>query len=431
MKSNNKGFGLFGWLIVIAVLSAGGWFGYKYWQNSRGTKYTFDTAAAKKGSLTQSVTATGVLNPVINVQVGSQISGNIQKLSADWNSKVTAGQVVAQIDPAVYKAALTQAQGNLANALAAQTLAQINLKRSQDLRAKDSTPQSSLDQAQATLDQASAQVKTSQGSLDLAQANLDHCSIISPVDGIVITRNVDVGQTVAAGLNAPVIFVIANDLSKMQIDTNISEADIGNVTVGQDVDFLVDAFPYTTFKGKVTQVRNSPTTVQNVVTYDAVIGVSNDDLKLKPGMTANLTIIINHKDDVTQIPNSAFRVRMPDELLPKDSPTPQPAASPSTPQPVASQTTTAQTDASPARGGGSGRKKGGDPSLRFSRTVYVMVPGDKIPKPVKIKIGITDGAFTEVTDGLKEGDNVVTSVTSSQTGGTTQQSSNPFAQRRF
>src|SRR2546425_349540 len=145
MKSNNKGAIPVGWLIILAVVAAGGWFGYRYWQNSGGTKYQFDTVPAKRGPLTQSVTATGALNPVINVQVGSQISGNIQKLYADWNSKVTAGQVVAQIDPSVYKAAVTQAEGNVANAKAALALAQVNLKRSQDLRAKDSTPQANLD----------------------------------------------------------------------------------------------------------------------------------------------------------------------------------------------------------------------------------------------------------------------------------------------
>ncbi len=414
MKSNNKGSIPYLWIIVLAVLAAGSFYGYKYWRSSHATKYEYDTAAAKKGPITQSVTATGILNPVINVQVGSQVSGNIQKLFADWNSKVTAGQIVAQIDPAVFQAQVTQAEGNLDNSKAALTLAQINLKRSQDLRAKDSTPQSSLDQAQASVDQAAAQVKTNQGSLDRARANLKNCSIVSPVDGIVITRNVDVGQTVAAGLNAPIFFVIAKDLGNMQIDTNISEADIGNVTEGQDVDFKVDAFPYNTFHGKVVQVRNSPTTVQNVVTYDAVIGVSNPDLKLKPGMTANLTVIIVHKDDAIQIPNSALRVRMPDELLPKDSPSPQAGASP----------------AKSGGGGGMGKKKG-DPALRFSRTVYVLKEGEKVPQPVKIKIGISDGAFTEVLDGLKEDDNVVTSVYSTQSGAQ-QQPSNPFSQgRRF
>lgn len=411
MKSNNKGSLPIGWIITIVVVALCGFYGYKYWQNSHGTKYEFDTAAAKRDALTQSVTATGILNPVINVQVGSQVSGNIQKLFADWNSKVTAGQVVAQIDPALFQAAVTQAEGNLDNSKAALALAQIQLKRTQDLRAKDSTPQSTLDQAVATVDQAAAQVKTNEGSLALARANFNNCSIVSPVDGIVITRNVDVGQTVAAGLNAPVIFVIANDLSKMQIDTNISEADIGNITEGQDVDFQVDAFPYTTFHGKVIQVRDSPTTVQNVVTYDAVIGVSNPDLKLKPGMTANLTVIIQHKDDVVLVPNSAFRVRMPQELLPKDA-------------------SAAQAGASPEKGaGGPGKKKEkGDPALRLSRTIYVLQDGEKVPNPVKVKIGITDGAFTKITDGLKEGDQVVTSVFDTQSPNA--QSANPFGPQR-
>ncbi len=429
MKPNNKGGIPIGWIILLAIIAAAGFFGFRYWKSSGGPKYQFDTVAAKRGELTQSVTATGVLNPVINVQVGSQISGNIQELYADWNSKVTAGQVVAQIDPSVYKAQVKQQEGNLANAKAALKLAQLNLQRSQDLRKTDSTPQASLDQAQAAVDQAAASVKTSEGSLQLAQANLDHCSIVSPVDGVVITRNVDVGQTVAAGLNAPVIFVIANDLTKMQIDTNVSEADIGNITVDEDVDFLVDAFPYTTFKGKVIQVRNSPTTVQNVVTYDAVIGVSNPDLKLKPGMTANLTIIISHKEDVVQIPNSALRVRLPDELLPQASPSP--GASPQ----AAGQGQGRPGGGGNGGGGGGGKRKGGgDPSLRMTRTVYVMADGDKVPKPVKIKIGITDGAFTEVTEGLNEGDKVVTGAINTQTGASqTAPNPNPFGGggRRF
>ncbi|HWB61437.1 MAG TPA: efflux RND transporter periplasmic adaptor subunit, partial [Chthoniobacteraceae bacterium] len=366
MKSNNKGGALVGWVIVLGFLAVTGFFGYRYWQNSHKTVYQFDTQPAKLGDITQSVTATGTLNPVINVQVGSQVSGNIKSLGADWNSKVTAGQVVAQIDPALFKAQVTQAQGNLDNAKAALKLANIQLDRTKDLRAKDSTPQSALDQAQATVDQATAQVETTQGALDLAKANLKNCDIVSPVDGIVISRNVDVGQTVAAGLNAPVVFVIAKDLSKMQIDTNVSEADIGNVTEGLDVDFKVDAFPYNTFHGKVTQVRNSPTTVQNVVTYDAVISVANDDLKLKPGMTANLTVIVQHKENVLQIPNSAFRVRMPEELL---APSPSPAPSAST-----------AAAASPAQGpdgnnGGGKHKGGGDPALRLQRTVYVLPAG--------------------------------------------------------
>jgi len=344
---------------------------------------------------------------VINVQVGSQVSGNIKKLYADWNSHVKAGQVVAQIDPAVFKAAVTQADGNLANSVAALKLAQIQLKRTQDLRAKDSTPQSTLDQAVATVDQAAATVKTNQGALDLAQANLNNCSIVSPVDGIVITRSVDVGQTVAAGLNAPVVFVIANNLEKMQIDTNVSEADIGTVVEGQDVDFTVDAFPYTTFHGKVTQVRNSPTTVQNVVTYDAVIGVANPESKLKPGMTANASIVVAHRDNTIQVQNSVFRVRLPDDLA----------------------KAMGVSGAAKTPGEHHSHDKKKNDSARFDRTVYVLEDGQKMPKEVKVKIGITDGINTEVTDGLKPGDKVVTSIFDTQQSNGSAPA-NPFTQRR-
>src|SRR6476661_10278480 len=270
---------------------------------------TYQTANVTRGPITQAVTATGTLNPVLNVQVGSQVSGNISKLFADYNSQVKAGQVVAQIDPALFQATVTQAEGDLANAQAALELARINAKRTQDLFARKTSAQADVDQATATLHQAEANVKIKQGALDKAKADLDHCTIKSPIDGVVISRSVDVGQTVAASLQAPVIFAIANDLTKMQIDANVAEADVGVVTIDQDVSFTVDAFPTQTFHGKVVQVRNAPITVQNVVTYDTVIGVSNPDLKLKPGMTANVSIVAARKDNVLQIKNAALRYR--------------------------------------------------------------------------------------------------------------------------
>jgi len=237
----------------------------------------YQTTAVSRGPITQAVTATGTLNPVVNVQVGSQVSGNIAKLFADFNSQVKAGQVVAQIDPALFQATVTQAEGDLASAQAALELAKLNAARTQELFAKKNSSQADLDQAMANLHQAEANVKIKQGALDKAKADLDHCRITSPVDGVVISRNVDVGQTVAASLQAPVIFTIANDLTKMQIDSNVAEADVGAVVVDQAVDFTVDAFPNRTFHGKVVQVRNAPITVQNVVTYDTVIGVANPD----------------------------------------------------------------------------------------------------------------------------------------------------------
>src|SRR5437762_10823997 len=267
------------------------------------------TANVTRGPITQLVTATGTLNPVINVQVGSQVSGNIAKLFADFNSEVKAGQTVAQIDPMLFQAAVTQAEGDVANAQAALELAKVNAERIQKLFIQKNSSQQDLDTANANLHQAEANVKIKQGALDKAKADLDHCTITSPINGVVISRNVDVGQTVAASLQAPVIFQIANDLTKMQIDSNVAEADVGTVQVGQDVEFTVDAFPTQTFHGKVVQVRNAPITVQNVVTYDTVIGVSNPDLKLKPGMTANVSIIIARKDNVLQIKNAALRYR--------------------------------------------------------------------------------------------------------------------------
>ncbi|PYK45606.1 MAG: efflux RND transporter periplasmic adaptor subunit [Verrucomicrobia bacterium] len=339
----------------------------------------FQTTSVTRGPITQAVTATGTLNPVVNVQVGSQVSGNIQKLFVDFNSKVKAGDVVAQIDPVLFKATVTQAEGDLASAQAALELAKINATRTQALVSKQNSSQQDLDQAMANLHQAEANLKIKQGALDKAKADLDHCTITSPVDGEVISRSVDVGQTVAASLQAPVIFTIANDLTKMQIDANVAEADVGVVAVDQAVDFTVDAFPARTFHGKVVQVRNAPITVQNVVTYDTVIGVSNPDLKLKPGMTANVSIMIAHRDDVLQIKNAALRYR--------------PADAATTPQ---QGRTTSSSGGRPV----AGRER------KSERTVYVL-SGNR-PKPVQIKTGISDGVVTELLEGLPEGDRIIT-----------------------
>jgi HlyD family secretion protein len=365
-------------------------------QCRRGGAANYQTAAVTRGPLTQAVTATGTLNPVVNVQVGSQVSGNIAKLFADFNSQVKAGQVVAQIDPAIFQATVTQAEGDVANAQAALELARVNAQRTQELFAKKNSSQADVDQATATLHQAEASVKIKQGALDKAKADLDHCTIASPIDGVVISRNVDVGQTVAASLQAPVIFAIANDLTKMQIDSNVAEADIGVITVGQDVDFTVDAFPMQTFRGKVVQVRNAPITVQNVVTYDTVIGVSNPDLKLKPGMTANVSIIVAHKDNVLQIKNAALRYRPAD----------------TTPSATRASSAKATTAAGSTSSSGRGRLGGGGREQRSERTVYLL-RGSR-PAPVQIKTGISDGIVTEVIEGLKEGDQVVTAELSSQ-----------------
>jgi HlyD family secretion protein len=394
------------WLALVAGLFILA-FVVRQCRNSGAANY--QTASITRGPVTQAVTATGTLNPVVNVQVGSQVSGNIAKLFVDFNSQVKAGQVVAQIDPALFQATVTQAEGDLANAQAALELAKVNATRTQELFAKKTSSQADVDQAIANLHQAQANVKIKQGALDKAKADLDHCTITSPIDGVVISRNVDVGQTVAASLQAPVIFAIANDLTKMQIDANVAEADVGVVKVDQNVDFTVDAFPMQTFQGKVVQVRNAPITVQNVVTYDTVIGVSNPDLKLKPGMTANVSIVIAHKDDVLQIKNAALRYRPPDAT------------------PVETRRTSTSRAGRPGRG-----RSGTGQEGRAERTVYVLPSGASHPKPVQIKTGISDGIMTEVIEGLKEGDRVVTAEVTS-TAARTSTPANPFsgAPRRF
>jgi HlyD family secretion protein len=360
-------------------------------------KADYQTAAVTRGPLTQAVTATGTLNPVVNVQVGSQISGNIAKLYVDFNSRVKAGQVVAQIDPVLFQAVVTQAEGDLASAQAALELAKLNATRTQQLFNQKNSSQADLDQAMASLHQAEANVKIKQGALEKAKADLDHCTITSPIDGVVISRNVDVGQTVAASLQAPVIFTIANDLTKMQIDANVAEADVGVVEVGQNVDFTVDAFPTRTFHGKVVQVRDAPITVQNVVTYDTVIGVSNPDLKLLPGMTANVSIVVAHKNDVLQVKNAALRYR-----------------------PAGAASVDRASKFTPGK-----RPSNGSHEHRTERTVYVL-RGSR-PEPVQIKTGISDGIVTEVVEGLKEGDRVVTAeLTRTADSGTV----NPFNRPR-
>ena len=391
-----------GLLIVASVV--------RQCRNGRAENY--QVATVTRGAITQAVTATGTLNPVVNVQVGSQVSGNIAKLFVDFNSQVKAGQVVAQIDPVLFQATVTQAEGDLANAQAALELAKVNATRTQELFARKTSSQADLDQAMANLHQAEANVKIKQGALNKAKADLDHCTITSPIDGVVISRNVDVGQTVAASLQAPVIFQIANDLTKMQIDANVAEADVGALEIDQDVDFTVDAFPMRTFRGKVVQVRNAPITVQNVVTYDTVIGVSNPDLKLKPGMTANVSIIVAQKDNVLQIKNAALRYR-PAEA----------ASAEMSSAKVASGGSTSRTPGSAQRDAGRERR----PS---ERTVYILSGGR--PKSVQIKTGISDGVVTEVIEGLKEGDRVITAELASKSSAASTPA-NPFSggARRF
>lgn len=390
-------------LLAVAALVAGWW----YFHDSGPEALRYDTADITRGDLTQVVTATGILNPVLNVQVGSQISGNIQKLYADFNSPVKQGQVVAQLDPSIYKAIVHQQEADLASSKAALELAQLNAKRKNDLLQQHAAPQADVDTANATLHQAEATVQMKDANLEKARADLDHCTIYSPIDGTVISRAVDVGQTVAAAMNAPVLFTVANDLTKMQIDSSVAEADVGNVDLNQSVDFTVDAFPFRTFHGTVVQVRNAATTVQNVVTYDVVISVTNDDLKLKPGMTTNLSIVIAQRENVLKLPNAALRFRPPvDAATPtpvKGSPAPSPA------KPAAAK----------------GRRGGAGP--RGERTIYVLKAGASKPEPVQAKLGISDGITSEILAGLEEGQKVVTGIENPPPANGMTKSTNPIS----
>jgi HlyD family secretion protein len=388
-------------LVVVAAFAvvAAGVGAWRWRAGSQKPKFQVDTAQLANGRIIAKVTATGTLSAIVTVQVGSQVSGRIAALYADFNSAVKKGQLIAKIDPQLFDAAVAQARanlvaakGNLAKAKAQAVDARRQSDRSRTLAAQKliaqadaDTSEANADAAQASVEAAAGAVEQAKASLQQAEVNLAYTNIISPTSGIVISRNVDVGQTVAASLQAPTIFVIAEDLAKMQVDTSVAEADVGRLRAGMEATFTVDAYPSETFKGVVRQIRNAPQTVQNVVTYDAVIDVDNPDLRLKPGMTANVTFVYGEKDDVLRVPNAAMRFRPPPDLL-------------------------AQSGAAPA--GGNRAKSGAgegtrQPSTPDRRTVWVL--REEKPSPVRIRIGISDGSFTEVVEGeIKAGDVVIT-----------------------
>jgi HlyD family secretion protein len=332
------------------------------------------------------VTATGTLSALVTVQVGSQISGRIQDLLVDFNSPVKKGQVIARIDPRLFAAAAEQAranhiaaQANLERARAGEVEARRQYQRTLALATQRVAAQADLDVAEAAARTAAAEVRAAAAALgqaraarDQAETTLAYTTIVSPSDGIVISRNVDTGQTVAASFQAPTLFVIAEDLRQMQVDTNVAEADVGRLRPGTIARFTVDAYPSETFEGRIRQIRNAPQTIQNVVTYDAVIDVGNAELKLKPGMTANVTFIYAERSQALLVPNAALRFRPP-------------AA-------VAGAT--------------------GSSTVEGDRRVIWRLGADGTAEALPIRIGVSDGAMTEVTDGaLEVGDRVITEAT--------------------
>jgi HlyD family secretion protein len=401
--------------ILLAVVAVAAALAIWRWQaGDSKPKLQFETSKVEQGKIIAKVTASGTLSAIVTVQVGSQVSGRIAALYADFNSPVKKGQLIAKIDPPLFQASVDQAranlaaaQGNLAKAKVQAVDARRQYQRQKELAARQLNAQADLDTAQATADGADAQVTASEGTvaqtraaLQSAEVNLAYTNILSPTSGTVISRNVDVGQTVAASLQAPTIFVIAEDLAKMQVDTSVSEADVGRLKSGMSASFTVDAYPGEIFRGQVRQIRNAPQTVQNVVTYDAVIDVDNSELKLKPGMTANVTFVYAEKDDVLKVPNSALRFRPPPSLL-GDAKGGGTGGRPG------------GTGATGATGGGTGggQRPGiaagrpGEASDR--RTVWTL--NDDKPESKKIKTGISDGSFTEIKEGdVKAGDLVIT-----------------------
>jgi len=382
-------------LIVLLLSAAGG--GWWYFINKKAETPEYNTESVAKGDITQIVTATGSLKPVINVTVGCQISGTIDKLFADFNSVVKEGDVLASMDPSTYEAIVQQAEGELANSKATLELAEITAQRKEELLKQKAASQADVDTANATLHQALAGVAIKEGALKRARVDLSRCTIYSPISGMIISRSVDVGQTVAASLSAPNLFTIANDMTSMQIVASVSEADIGMVAEGQSVEFNVDAFPYTPFSGIVEQIRNSPVTVQSVVTYDVLVAVKNPELKLKPGMTANVSITVAQRKDTLRVSNAALRFRLPDPAPTGEKPT------------------------------SGSRPSGGRPkSNRPERKVHVLKPKASSPVPTPLKLGISDNIFTEVISGISEGEAVVIGLKNPTSNGAPKPPANPL-----
>src|SRR6266403_1555224 len=421
-----------GWLILAGIVVVAGLF--VTLGLNRSTQAQHFAAKVERGEIRDVVEATGTINSVITVQVGSQVSGTIAKLNADFNSRVHKGDVIALIDPALFKGALLQATADLKNAQANLVAARANLEKAKAALvqtkadydravglAKDGVmSQQQLDlaksnyeaasastgAAEANITQADAQVSQKEAAVSVAQTNLDYTVIRSPIDGTVVARNVDVGQTVAASLQAPTIFTIAQDLTKMLVYTKTDESDVGNIKPGKPVTFKVDAFPKDTFHGVVSQVRMNPTTVQSVVTYDTIIEFANPELKLFPGMTAYVTIPVDTVQDVIKVPNTALRYKpplAPEEILATYK---QYGIEGNERQPASGD------PAAPGRGAQAGGENQNAPRApRAENAVVWKLHADNTMEPIKISLGITDHAYTQVAavikGELKEGDALI------------------------
>jgi HlyD family secretion protein len=466
------------WLILLVVLGGlgvGGW----YWFAGGNRAQSYRTASVERGELVSTISATGTLNAVVTVQVGTQVSGTIQQILVDFNSPVKKGQLIARIDPAIFEAKVNQASAEVESVKAAVLNQQAAVARAeadlanaganvvrQEVGVRDAkikmesrirlfreggisqeerdSSQAAYDSAVAQLEAAQASVRASeaalavtraqltsarasvrqkQAALDQAQVDLRNTFIRAPVDGVVVSRNVDVGQTVAASLQAPTLFLIAQDLTRMQVDTNVDEADIGRVTLEQDVTFSVDSYPGQVFRGRVVQIRQAPQVIQNVVTYNTVVAVSNPELKLKPGMTANVKLLVARRENALLVPNAAFRIRLDGQA----------GGNQGAPRSGGGAGQRAMAASGEGRGAGppgEGRLPAGRPGMgpgggRGPETstpagdgsrqrLYVLADGKPVER--QVKTGLSDGQRTEILEGLAEGDTVILGL-GGQTGG--------------
>lgn len=503
-----------GLIVLLLLVAAGGVGSWYYFKGPTDQKPEFQTTRVGKGDIIQAVTATGDLRPVKIVDVSSQISGLVKEVLVDFNSVVKEGEVLAKVDESTYVQRLKQAEADLASADANNKNIKISAERTKELFEKKLLSQSEYDNSVAQVAQSNATMLTRTAAVENAKLDLARCTITSPIDGIILDRRTDVGRTVVSSMNAPVLFTIVNDLSKMEINAAVAEADIGTIEDGQEVKFGVDAFPSITFVGTVRQVRNAASINQSVVSYGVVIAVDNKDMKLKPGMTANVSIIVSQRIGVMRVANSALRVRLPAELQPQADPAGattdaskgkskgdaskgpivltdaeiraaqaeimrvinfQPGT-PATPDMVESAKKMAKqkgidpdlmaarlsmkagqrgvggTRGAKGGGGQGGNNRGGGGGFGgggggaapatdrgfsntiVTRTLYKIEDPKAVEKvliPVSARLGISDGFYTEVLDGLSEGDNLVTSVRMPSAGASAAGGmQNPFQQGR-
>jgi HlyD family secretion protein len=438
-------------VLMVLVLSGAAGF---YWFGNGGRKASFRTAPVERGDILSTISSTGTLNAVITVQVGTQVSGTIKELMVDYNSRVKKGMLIARIDPATFEAKVNQAKADLESSRAAvlnqraavakaeadvataranvlkedvgvrdakikaeararlfqeggisqeerdtaQTTYDAAVAQREAVQASLRASQAGLDVARAQQASAEATVQQKKAALDQAQVDLDNSEIRAPVDGVVVARNVDVGQTVAASLQAPTLFLIAQDLTKMQVDTNVDEADVGRVALDQEATFTVDSHPGQVFRGRVVQIRQAPQVVQNVVTYDTVVAVGNPELKLMPGMTANVKILVARREGTLLVPNAAFRVRVDGAA---------PAAAAGSPGQRGAQ---GMAGGRPPGAPGMGPGRGADPGTKGTpdagkQRIWVLQDGKAVER--MLRTGLSDGQKTEILEGLQEGEPVI------------------------